>query len=51
MFTLKKEKSEFNDLTFELKELIKEEKTKLKASRGKHVIEIQKEINEMKNRK
>ena len=42
----KQEKSQINNLTFHLKELEEEEKTKPKVSRRKEIIKIRSEINE-----
>ena len=49
---LKKQgKSEINNLTLHLKELEKEEQTKLKVSRRKEIIKIREEINEIETKK
>ena len=42
----KKERSQINNLTLHLKELEKEEQTKLKVSRKKKITEIRVEMNE-----
>ena len=43
----KQEKSQINNLTLHLKQLEKEEQTKLKVSRRKEIIKIRAEINEI----
>ena len=50
-YLMKQEKSQINNLTFHLKKLEKEEKTKLKVSRRKEIIKIQGEINEIEMKK
>ena len=47
----KQEKSQINNLTLYLKELEKEEQTKLKVSRRKEIIKIRAEINEIETKK
>ena len=47
----KQEKSQVNNLTFHLKELEKEEQTKLKVSRRKEIIKIRAEMNEIETKK
>ena len=47
----KQEKSQINNLTLQLKELEKEEKTKPKVSRRKEIIKIRAEINEIETKK
>ena len=47
----KQEKSQINNLTLHLKELEKEEQTKAKVSRGKEIIKIRAEINEIETKK
>ena len=47
----KQEKSQINNLTLYLKELEKEEKTKLQVSRRKEIIKIRAEINEIETKK
>ena len=47
----KQERSQIHNLTLQLKELEKEEQIKPKASRGKEIIKIRSEINEIENRK
>ena len=47
----KQETSEINNLTLHLKELEKEEQTKPKVSRGKEIIKIRAEINEIETKK
>ena len=47
----KKEKSQINNLTLQLKELEKEEQTKPKVSRRKEIIKIRAEINEKETKK
>ena len=47
----KQEKSQINNLTLHLKELEKEEQTKLKVSRRKEIIKIREEINEIETKK
>ena len=47
----KEERCQMNNLTLHLKELEKEEQTKLKASRKKKIIKIRAEINKIENRK
>ena len=47
----KEEKSQINNLTLHLKELQKEERTKPKVSRGKEIIKIRAEINEIETNK
>ena len=47
----KQEKSQINNLTLHLKELEKEEQTKPKVSRGKKIIKIRAEINEIETKK
>ena len=47
----KQEKSQVNNLTLDLKELEKEEQTKPKVSRGKEIIKIRAEINEIETNK
>ena len=44
-FLKKEEKSQIDSLTYHLKELQKEEQTKLKASTRKEIIKIKEEIN------
>ena len=47
----KQEKSQINNLPLHLKELEKEEQTKLKVSRRKEIIKIRAEINETETKK
>ena len=47
----KQEKSQIHNLTLHLKELEKEEQTKLKVSRRKEIIKIRAEINEIETKK
>ena len=47
----KQEKSQINNLTLHLKELDKEEQTKLKVNRKKEIIKMREEINEMETEK
>ena len=47
----KQDKSQINNLTLHLKELEKEEQTKLKVSRRKEIIRIRAEINEIETKK
>ena len=47
----KQEKSQINNLTLHLKQLEKEEQTKLKVSRRKEIIKIRAEINEIETKK
>ena len=47
----KQEKSQINNLTLHLKQLEKEEQTKLKVSRRKEIIKIRAEINEIESKK
>ena len=47
----KQEKSQISNLTFHLKELVKEEQTKTKVSRRKEIIRIRAEINEIEAKK
>ena len=47
----KQEKSQINNLTLDLKELEKEEKTKPKVSRRKEIIKIRAEINGIETKK
>ena len=44
-FFKKQEKSQINNLTLHLKELVKEEQTKSKVSGRKEIIKIREEIN------
>ena len=50
-FLRKQEKSQINNLTLHLKELEKEEQTKLKVSRRKEIVKIRTEINETDTKK
>ena len=47
----KQEKSQINNLTLHLRELEKEEQTKLKVNRKKEIIKIRAEINEIETKK
>ena len=47
----KEEKSQINNLTLHLKELEKEEQTKIKVSRRKEIIKIRTEMKEIKTKK
>ena len=47
----KQEKSQINNLILHLKQLEKEEQTKLKVSRRKEIIKITAEINEIETKK
>ena len=47
----KQEKAKINNLTFHLKELEKEQQTKLKVSRRKEIIKIRAEINIIESKK
>ena len=47
----KEEKSQFNDLTYHLKYLEREEQTKPQVSRRKEIIQIRKEINKIQIQK
>ena len=47
----KQEKSQVNNLTLHLKQLEKEEQRKPKVSRGKEIIMIREEINEIETKK
>ena len=51
MLTLKEERSQINNLTLQLKELEKEDKTISKASRRKEIIKIRVEVSETEKRK
>ena len=48
---IKKKKTQINNLPLQLKELEKEEQTKLKAGRRKEIIKIRVEINKLEKRK
>ena len=50
-FLKKQEKSQVNNLTYNLKELEKEEQTEPKVSRRKKIIKIREEINKIKIKK
>ena len=50
-FLKKQEKSQINNLTYHLKELEKEEQTKLKFSRKMEVIKIREELNKIEVKK
>ena len=47
----KQEKSQMNNLTLHLKDLVKKEQTKPKVSRRKEIIKIRAEINEIETKK
>ena len=47
----KQKKSQINNLTLHLKQLEKEEQTKPKGSRGKEIIKIRADINEIEMKK
>ena len=49
-FLKKQEKSQIKNLTYHLKELEKEEQTKLKFSRRKEIIKIREEMNKIEIR-
>ena len=49
--TRKQEKAQINKLTFHLKQLEREEKTRPKVSRRKEIIKIRAEINEIETKK
>ena len=51
VYLKKQEKSQLNTLTYHLKELEKEEKTKLKISCRKEIIKIREEINKIETKK
>ena len=50
-YLMKQEKSQINNLTLPLKQLEKEQQTKAKISRGKEIIKIRAEINEIETKK
>ena len=47
----KQEKSQINNLNLHLKELEKEEQTKLKVGEGKKIMKIRAEVNEIETKK
>ena len=49
-YLMKQEKSQINNLTLPLKQLEKEQQTKAKISRGKEIIKIRAEINEIETK-
>ena len=49
-YIMKQEKSQINNLTLPLKQLEKEQQTKAKISRGKEIIKIRAEINEIETK-
>ena len=50
-FLKEEEKSQVNNLTDQLKELEKEERTKLKVNRSKEIIEVREEVNKIESHK
>ena len=49
-YLMKQEKSQINNLNLHLKQLEKEQQTKAKISRGKEIIKIRAEINEIETK-
>lgn len=50
MLTLKKERSQVNNITLHFKELEKEEQTKLKISKRKKILKIKADVNKTETR-